>query len=270
VLGTIVARGDVRVGNRTAPSGTTVFDGDRILALNNSTALVQLAGGGRIEVVNGIADLHREGNRLLVKAERGLLRFRFEVDSRVRFRAGRYDFTSSSSHSAHAGDLGLNLNGQVAMVLTSGSFMATRILDGATLQVVPDAPMVVLDQFGRGSVAQNGRNLTDRSKSWQTNELKGKCVSAGGERYRILDNTRNDLTIEGTWKLATGVYDYTIADCPEPAPGVPTTGRASKSRSRAIWIGAGAAAAALIGIAGASAGGGGSGAPPVTPGRSPS
>jgi hypothetical protein len=130
--------------------------------------------------------------------------------------------------------------------------------------------MVVLDQFGRGSVARDGRNLTDRSKSWQTNELKGKCVSVGGEQHRILDNARNDLTIEGTWKLATGVYDYSITNCPELPRAAPPIRRASKSPGKAIWIGVGGAAAALAAIAGASGGGGSNtSAPPTVPGRSP-
>jgi hypothetical protein len=262
-LGTLVTKGEVRVGSSVAPSGTTIFDGDRVSSLRDA-ALIRLDTGGTIEMVNAVAALSARGTQLVVKPERGLIRFSVEAGRRIDFHAGRYRFASSGRSERRVGELGLDGRGRIAMILTSGSFALSREDGAAEAMVRPGVPVVVMNQFGRGSVVLNGRSLTDRSAQWRPGELRAQCVNIEGLVRRIVENTRYELTIEGSWTIPTGVYDYVIADC---GPTDVTVAKVQKPRSRGIWIGVGAAAAAAAVIGAVAAGGGGAS---PQPSRSPS
>jgi hypothetical protein len=223
-------------------------------------------------MIHAVAELISESTPLtLIRPEQGLLKFRFEPGERVEFRTGSWRLTSSGK-GAHAGELGMNRSGQLAMVLSEGTFLALRAGVAWQTEVTPGAPLVVLEQIGRGDITTAGDRMVDRAGSWQEGTLKGKCLTAQGEAHRILDNGLNTLTIQGAWKLATGSYEYTITDCDSrmnatqqgPAAGV------SRNPSRRLLVVAGAgAAAALLIITGVSAGGGIS-TPPTSPTKSPS
>jgi hypothetical protein len=263
-VGTLVTRGEVRVGSSAAPSGTTVFDGDRVYSMG-AAALIRLDGGGTVEMVNAVAALSARGAQLVIKPERGLIRFSVEAGRQIDFHAGRYRFAGSRQSERRVGELGLDGRGRIAMILTSGSFALSREDGAAEATVRPGTPAVILDQFGRGSVVLNGRSLTDRSAQWRPGELRAQCVNVEGLVRRIVENTRYELTIEGSWTIPTGVYDYVIADC---GPTDVTVAKVQKPRSRGIWIGVGAAAAAAAVIGAVAGGAGGSSSPP--PSRSPS
>ena len=87
-LGAVVTPGSVIVGNAVAPTGTTIFAGDRVTS--DDTALIDLNGGSRIEMTKATATFSRQGKTLLVKANQGLLRFNFVKGENVRIDAGKY------------------------------------------------------------------------------------------------------------------------------------------------------------------------------------
>src|SRR5262245_37395031 len=88
-LGSVFTAGRVTIGGSVAPTGTTIFAGDRVSTLE-SPALINLATGSRIEMAKALATFNREGQTLVVKATTGLLRFNFKKGEAVRLHAGRY------------------------------------------------------------------------------------------------------------------------------------------------------------------------------------
>jgi len=210
-LGAIVTRGTVTVGDNTAPTGTTVFSGDRIATTD--PALVNLMSGSRIELTNAAATLSREGDMLVVAANHGLLRFNFLKGEEVRIDAGKYSFTSVGKDSAHVGALGLNTNGQVVLAASEGTFACLNTASGEVAGVFPGGSFDATDQPGQGALTKGDKTLTDATKKWRSDELKGKCLEVQNETHTIAGNTDTVITIKGSWKLNTGSYEYKIKDC---------------------------------------------------------
>jgi hypothetical protein len=142
-LGTIVAPVSVTVGNAIAPTGTTIFAGDRVAS--DSPALISLTNGSRIEMTKAAATFNRQGNTLVVQASEGLLRFNFVKGEDIKINAGKYTF-SSSNGSAHVGELALNSKGEVIMYVGEGTFTALNNATGARSEVSLGNPIVVIDQ----------------------------------------------------------------------------------------------------------------------------
>jgi hypothetical protein len=142
-LGAITAPVSVTVGNKTAPTGTTLFAGDRVAS--DSPALISLTGGSRIEMTKAAATFNRQGNTLVVKASEGLLRFNFVKGENVQINAGKYTF-SSANGSAHVGELALNDKGEVIMYVGEGTFTALNNATGARSEVSLGNPIVAIDQ----------------------------------------------------------------------------------------------------------------------------
>lgn len=253
-LGAMTTSGKVTVGTSVASTGTTIFSGDRVVT-HEAPALINFSSGSRVEMTKAAATFTRQGGVLAVQASNGLLRFNFEKGENVNIKAGKYSFSSVGNGTAHAGELGLNKNGQVVMALNKGIFAAHDTVTGERTEITPNTPLVMLDQSGQGSVSKGGKTLSDASKSWQMNELKGKCVVSGGEAYVIAGNTGNTLTIKGSWKLNAGSHDYTVTDCTKAAlVAAGATAAAAGAAASAGGAAAAGAAAAGAGAAGAATG----------------
>ena len=209
-LGTLVTAGNATIGNIAAPTGTTIFNGDMVTSAQ--TALINFASGSRIEMTKAAANFAREGKTLIVQASQGLLRFNLLGCDQVQFDAGAYRFTTVGN-SGHVGELGLNRGGQVVMRVKEGDFLAVNNETGAKADVTPDNPLIVTIRSGQGTMLKGGHDVTDAAKSFQSNELQGKCIVGGDEVYRILGNDPNVIAIKGAWKLASGNYAYKVVDC---------------------------------------------------------
>ena len=255
-LGSLVTTGRVRVGSASAPTGTTIFSGDRIEA-EEAPALVNLSSGSRMQLAKAAVTLSRRGDTLVLDATRGLVRFNIKKGEQLQINAGRYSFTSAAG-GAHVGELGLNQNGQIVLAVSEGLLAGSDTAKGERIEITPEHPMMMLDQSGQGSLTRGGKTLTDTSKNWQPNEHRGKCVVAGGEAYHIDGNTANTLTVRGAWKLTTGSYDYKITDCTRDAliAAGATAGAASAAATGAAAgaAAAGAAAGAAGGVSAATVG----------------
>jgi len=262
-LGVVVTQGTVTVGNSVAPTGTTVFAGDRIAATDHP-ALISLNSGGRIELTKAVTTLSREGNTLIVQPVEGLLRFNFVKGEEVRINTGRYNFTAVGKDSAHTGELGLNRNGQVVLSLTEGSFASVDTMNGQQTEVSPNKPLQIIVLQGKGTVAKDGKTLTDPSKSYALNALDQKCIVAEKEAHPIASNNATVITIKGSWKLNSGVHDYKVTDCSKDAliaAGVPANaagaaaGAAAGGAAAGGGVATGMSTAAIVGIAGGAAAG---------------
>jgi hypothetical protein len=231
-LGVIVTSGTVTVGSSAAPTGTTIFAGDSV-ATTDVPALINLISGSRIEMTKAVATLSRQGKTLLVEASEGLLRFNFLKGEEVQINAGRYKFTAVGKDSAHIGELGVNRNGQVVLTVNEGVFSSLNTVSGERAVVLPNNPLLATELGGKGTVTMGGQTLTDTSKSYKADELKGKCIVAGKEAHQIVANTATVITTKDSWKLNSGTYEYKIIDCTFCA---------------VITAGASAAAAGAIGL----------------------
>jgi len=261
-LGAVISAGSISVGAVAVPTGTTLFAGDK-LAASGSPALINLSSGSRVEMSQAAAVFSRAGNTLVIEADQGLLRFYFQEGENVQINAGNYVFSTVGERLPHVGELGLGRNGEIAMNTTQGAFAVLNVATGSNSQVDANKPLIVEDQEGYGTIAKNSRQLTDSSKSWKSNELKGKCVVAGSEAYAIEGNSRQALTIKGSWKFY-GTAKYKIMACTRDAlieagasaaSADVATGNAPVTTTTAGGGGGGGKTAAIV--AGVAAGGGG-------------
>jgi len=251
-LGTVVTKGSVTIGKSAAPTGTTVFAGDQVAS--TQPALINFSSGSRVEITKAAATFALQGNTLVVQASQGLMRFSFNKGEDVRINAGDFQFTGGAS-SNRVGELGLNRSGQVVLNLTEGSFAALNTATGARSEVIPSRPLMALAQTGKGNLTQSGKTLTDAGKTFQANELKGKCVVSGQEAYQITGNTGTVISIKGAWKQNSGSVAYQVTDCTKEAltAAGASAAAASAAATTAAAGGAAAAGAATAATAGMSA-----------------
>jgi hypothetical protein len=148
-LGAIVTAGSVTVGNAIAPTGTTIFSGDRVAS--DGSALLNLKSGSRIEMTKASATFNRQDNTLVVQANEGLLLFSFVKGEDIKINAGKYTF-SSANGSAHVGELALNSKGEVVMYVGEGTFTALNNATGVRSEVSMGNPMVAITKTA-GAVA---------------------------------------------------------------------------------------------------------------------
>jgi hypothetical protein len=134
-LGTIVTQGSVIVGNTSAPTGTTIFAGDKVTS--NQPALISFNSGSRIEMTKAAATFSRQGKVLVVNADQGLIRFNFVKGESVQINAGKFRITGTSE-SGYIGELGLNAKGQLVMTVTEGVFTALNTETGEQTKVEPE------------------------------------------------------------------------------------------------------------------------------------
>ena len=142
-LGTIASNGSVTVGNTTAPTGTTIFAGDKVSSIQ--PALINLDNGSRIELTKAAAVFGRQGKTTVINADKGLLRFSFKNGESVQINAGKYQFAGGND-SNRIGELGLDGKGQLVMTMTEGRFEALNTETGARVEVSPNQPLNVTTQ----------------------------------------------------------------------------------------------------------------------------
>ena len=131
-LGTIVTQGNIIVGNSSAPTGTTIFAGDKITSPQPS--LINFDSGSRIEMTKAAATFSRHGETLVINADEGLIRFNFKKGESVQINAGKFKITGIGN-SNHIGELGLNKKGQIVMTVTEGTFSALNTETGTSTEV---------------------------------------------------------------------------------------------------------------------------------------
>ncbi len=249
-IGSIVTAGKVVVGNSAASTGTTLFAGDHVTAME-TPALIVLNSGSRVEMTQAAATFSRQGNLLVVQAAQGLLRFNFYKGEAVQIIAGKFRFVAAGSDTPHTGVLGVNRNGQVAIDTLEGKFDAVNTASGKNFEVPSWATFIATDQTGTGTVTKGQKTVTDTSKTWTPNELKGQCIVAGAEAFAILANTEHSFTIKGKFK-DDGNLDYKILPC--NASDLEKAGASSEAAASAAAAGtsvggtAGAAAGTIAGI----------------------
>jgi hypothetical protein len=149
-LGTIVTAGKVTVGRTTAPTGTTIFAGDKVIS--TQPALVNFTSGSRIEMTKAAATFARQGKTLVVQANQGLIRFNFLKGESVQINAGTLKFTAIGN-SGHVGELGMNQSGQVVLTVSEGQFSAFNSATAVTTMVSPTNPLMAMVQTGAEGVA---------------------------------------------------------------------------------------------------------------------
>jgi len=213
-LGSIISTGLTVVGNSAAPTGTTIFAGDRVRS--DDPVLISLNSGSRIEMTKATANFDRKGDALVLQVDEGLLRFNFDKEESVEIEAGDYRFMASGD-SGPTGELGINHRGQIAMNLMEGSFQALNTTTGKRTEVSIATPFAIMDQTGRGRIVNDGKTITDDFLSVDPNSLQGQCVVAGSEAYAISNNSGNLITINGNWDLGSGDYTYQVVECTEEA-----------------------------------------------------
>jgi hypothetical protein len=139
-VGVIMTPGTVRVGNIQAPTGTTVFAGDRIATTD--PAIISLKDGSRIEMTKAVTTLSSEGKTIVMKPVEGLYRFNFAKGENVQIQAGRYNLTATGTNSAITGELGLNQKGEVILAMKQGSFTSVDRVSGIKTVIAPGNPLI--------------------------------------------------------------------------------------------------------------------------------
>jgi hypothetical protein len=210
-IGKLATSGSVSIGGTSAPTGTVIFSGERITT-QESPALITFLKGSRVVMTEDTsASFSRRGTSLEIIADRGVIGFHLLPGEEVSIQAGTYRFTASGLDRILAGELALSSNGEAEMSVSSGNFSVINTATGSRFEVSPssgDVPGQLW--FGKGNLTNGRDTLTDPTKNWQANELKGKRLEVGGEKHKILSNTDTTITIEGAWALATGAYEYGI------------------------------------------------------------
>jgi hypothetical protein len=149
-IGSIVTKGSAQIGNSSAPTGTTVFSGDKVSS--TEPALINFKNGSRIEMTKAAATFNRQGDLLVVKTDQGLLRFNFDKGEKVLIEAGKFQITGSKD-SKHVGVLGLNKDGEIAVTLSEGTLSALNVATGVRTEISPSVPMTVLNPNSPASAA---------------------------------------------------------------------------------------------------------------------
>jgi len=118
-VGVIVTSGKVMVGDINAPSGTTIFSGDKIFATKDG-ALINFFSGSRIEMTKATATFMQQGKTLIANVNQGMLRFNFVKGEDVQIHAGKFNFVVKGN-SLHVGELGLNEKGEIVLTMSEGA-----------------------------------------------------------------------------------------------------------------------------------------------------
>ncbi|MDM7997862.1 MAG: hypothetical protein QUT30_19505 [Acidobacteriota bacterium] len=158
-LGTIASNGSVTIGNTPAPTGTTIFSGDRVASVQ--PALVQFDKGSRVEMTKAAAVFSRQGKTIVVNADKGLLRFNFKKGESVQINAGKFQF-AGGSESERIGELGMDGKGQLVMTMTAGRFEAVNTETGARAEVSAAKPLNATTQ-GSSAAAGAGASTVGTS-----------------------------------------------------------------------------------------------------------
>jgi hypothetical protein len=210
-IGKLATSGKVVVGDMPAPTGTVIFSGESVVT-KDSPALISFRDGSSVVIPQGAAaTFYRTGNTLMIHAVRGGMGFNFVPGEQVNIQAGIYRFTTSGLGRVNAGEIALSSDGQVAMSVSSGSFSGMSLPSGARFEVSPDSePVPAPQQRLKGELTKGKNTFTDSRQNWTPNSLKGQILGVAGEKHKVVSNTTMTITIEGSWNLASGTYEYSF------------------------------------------------------------
>lgn len=156
-LGVIMTTGTAKVSGRPAPTGTSLFPGDRITA-SSDPLLINLSSGSRIQMTNAAATFAAESKKLIVQAGYGLFNFHFTGADSVQIDAGKYRFIADSKM-ARAAELGVNQSGEVAMTVSQGEFTAINLKTGEQSKVTAERPLVTPGRAVQAKAGMSGKTI---------------------------------------------------------------------------------------------------------------
>jgi hypothetical protein len=224
-IGKTASSGIVSIAGSTAPSGTVVFSGERVVA-QDSPALISFRQGGSILLGEGAgAKFSRNGDLLLIQADSGTMSFNLPPGEKVRIQAGSRSYVSSESGSV--GEITVAPNGESALSVASGKLYALNTATSGTQT----------QENKKGNLTKGGNSFSDPNANWKPDELVNRNLKINGKPFTIVSNTEKTIKIKETFSLDTGVYVYSISEPPV----------IGKSRTK-LYIAAGAGAGAAAGI----------------------
>jgi len=247
-VGKTISSGVVSIAGSSAPSGTVVLSGERIVAQKAPVQIAFRQGGSVLLNEGASATFSQNGDLLLIQADSGTMNFNFLPGEKVRVQTGSRSYVSSESGSI--GEIKVTPSGEPAVSVASGNLYALNVTTTAASA-----------QASKGNLTKGGDSFTDSNAKWKANELKDGRLDVGGKQFKIVSNTDKIIKIQGTFSLDTGSYSYAVVMTPPPASAstksAPTKSAPTKSASTSggllsknnlIVIGTAAGATATAGI----------------------
>jgi hypothetical protein len=227
-IGKVVTTGVVSVGESKTPSGTVLFSGERIAA-EEAAALVTFREGGSVLLNEGAAaTFSRDGELLLIRADRGSINFNFLPGEEVRIQTGSREYVSSKS--GVAGEISVNAAGEPVVLVARGEATSLGAQESGAAK------------GGKGNLTKGGNTFTDPAARWPVNKLQGSRLVINGRQYQIVSNTENTIKVDAAFTLDTGSYSYFVT-----APIVKTGMSSGKKAAIGLAV-AGGATGGIIAI----------------------
>jgi hypothetical protein len=241
-VGKTISSGVVSIAGSSAPSGTVVLSGERIVAQKAPVQIAFRQGGSVLLNEGAGATFSQNGDLLLIQADSGTMSFNFLPGENVRVQTGSRSYVSSESGSI--GEIKFTPSGESVSV-ASGNLYALNVTTNAAST-----------QTNKGSLTKGGDSFTDSNAKWKANELKDGRLDVSGKQFKIVSNTDKTIKIQGTFSLETGSYTYAVVMTPPPAikstkstpTKSPSTSGGLLSKNNLIIIGTAAGATATAGI----------------------
>lgn len=186
-LGSLITAGNVAIGNVSAPTGTMIFNGDKVSS--NQTSAIQFNSGSRIAMARAAATFDRDGEMLVVKADKGLLSFNFAEGESVRIEAAGFVFTGNGEN-AVAGELAVNQAGQLVMNVSEGVLMALNTATSARTMVTAQSNVDNTPQVTGGTVVHSGLSGAEKAALVAGIAGAGVIIGIGVYNARKSPNSR--------------------------------------------------------------------------------
>jgi len=134
-----------------ATKGTTVFSGDKVEVAD--TTLVNLKGGGRIEMTKASATFTQDGDTVVVRPTRGTFRFNFLKDEKVRILTDCFDLFAGKDVAVgtvamKADDAAAKKNAETKYAVTMTSGLLTKDSDWDQVATTPEKPLRTVSRGG--------------------------------------------------------------------------------------------------------------------------
>jgi hypothetical protein len=231
-IGKTASSGIVSIAGSTAPSGTVVFSGERVVA-QDAPALIAFRQGGSVLLNEGAsAKFSRKSDLLMIQADGGTISFNLPPGEKVHIQAGSRSYVSSESGSI--GEIKVTTDSESIVSVTSGKLYAINAATG----------VAQTQEIKKGNLTKGGNSFTDPNARWKPDEYANFSIKINGKPFTIVSNTEKTIKIKETFTMDTGTYSY---DFGEP--------KISKSHTGLIVggiAGAGAAGGIIALIAGKS------------------
>jgi hypothetical protein len=197
-IGQTTSSGVVSIAGSTAPSGTVVFSGERVMA-QEAPALISFRQGGSVLLNEGAgATFSRNGDVLLIQASNGTMSFNLPAGEKVRIQAGSHNYVSSESGSV--GEITMVPEGAPSVLVASGNLYALNA--AASVAAAQDQP--------KGNLTKGSNSFTDPNAKWKPDQYKNYGLLINGKQFTVVSNTEKTIKIKETFSLNTGTYSYSI------------------------------------------------------------